>query len=251
MTTLERVPDLDSAPATDDRVALITGGGSGLGRATAEVLAAAGLRVVVADVRREAADETVAGLDGSDALAVTLDVRDAASAATAVRAAVDRFGTLDVLVNNAGTDVTKAFDEMSADEWGRVIDVNLRGPMTMTQAALPVLRDSGRGHVVNIVSTAAKRAWTEASAYHASKWGLLGFSHSLHAEARRYGLRVTAVVCGGMRTPFILDRFPDTPLENLMDPHAAARAIRFVLDQPDGVVIPELMVLPLNETSWP
>jgi NADP-dependent 3-hydroxy acid dehydrogenase YdfG len=251
MTTLERTTDLESTRPVDDRVVLITGAGSGLGRATAEVLAGAGMRVVAADVRRDAVDETLDGLDGADALAVTLDVRDAASAEAAVRAAVDRFGRLDVLVNNAGTDVTKAFDEMSADEWQRVIDVNLRGPMTMTQAALSALRVSGRGHVVNVASTAAKRAWTEATAYHASKWGLLGFSHSLHAEARRYGVKVTAIVCGGMRTPFILERFPDTPLENLMDPHAPARAIRFALDQPDDVVIPELMVLPVRETSWP
>ncbi|HET7028453.1 MAG TPA: SDR family oxidoreductase [Candidatus Limnocylindrales bacterium] len=238
-------------PGVDDRVVLITGSGSGLGRATANVLAAAGLRVVVADLRLDAARETAAALDPEQAIAVPLDVRDGASASSAVAAALDRFGRLDVLINNAGTDVTKAFDVMSADEWGRVIDVNLRGPMTMTQAALPALRDSGHGHVVNITSTAAKRAWTEATAYHASKWGLLGFSHALHAEARRYGVKVTAVVCGGMQTPFILDRFPDVPLENLMDPAHAARTIRFVLDQPPEVVIPEVMVLPLHETSWP
>jgi NAD(P)-dependent dehydrogenase (short-subunit alcohol dehydrogenase family) len=184
-------------------------------------------------------------------LPVVLDVRSAESAAEAVAAGLRRFGRLDVLVNNAGTDVTKAFDEMTPDEWGRVLDVNLRGPMTMTQAALRALRSSGRGHVVNITSTAAKRAWTEATAYHASKWGLLGFSHSLHAEARRYGLKVTAVVCGGMRTPFILDRFPDVPLENLMEPRHVGATIRFVLDQPPEVVIPEVMVLPMRETSWP
>jgi len=234
-----------------DRVYVVTGGGRGLGRATAEVLSAAGLRVVAADVREATAAESVEALDGAEALAVALDVRDEASAASLVDAAVERFGRLDVLVNNAGTDVTRAFDEMSPDEWSRVIDVNLRGPMNMTAAALPALRDSGRGHVVNIASTAAKRAWTEATAYHASKWGLLGFSHSLHAEARRYGVKVTAVVCGGMRTPFILDRFPDVPLENLMDPHRPAETIRFVLSQPPDVVIPEVMVLPMHETSWP
>jgi NADP-dependent 3-hydroxy acid dehydrogenase YdfG len=244
---IERV----APPAADERVVLITGAGSGLGRATAEVLGAAGLRIVAADLRADTAADTIAALDTEHALAVPLDVRDASSAEAAVRATLDRFGRLDVLINNAGTDVTKAFDEMTADEWGRVLDVNLRGPMTMTQAALPALRRSGRGHVVNITSTAAKRAWTEATAYHASKWGLLGFSHSLHAEGRRYGVKVTAVVCGGMRTPFILDRFPDVPLENLMDPHHAAETIRFVLSQPPDVVIAEVLVLPVNETSWP
>src|SRR5947209_3750346 len=100
-------------------------------------------------------------------------------------------------------------DEIDPDAWDRVIDVNLRGPAVTTRAALPQLRASGRGHIINITSTAAKRAWPNASAYHASKWGLLGFSHAMHAEARAYGVKVTAVVCGGMRTPFLLDRFRD------------------------------------------
>jgi NAD(P)-dependent dehydrogenase (short-subunit alcohol dehydrogenase family) len=184
-------------------------------------------------------------------LAVTLDVRDPDSARAAVAAAVEQLGRLDVLVNNAGTDVTKDFAEMTPEEWRRVLEVNLHGPMLMSQAALPALRDSGRGQIVNIASTAAKRAWTEATPYHASKWGLLGFSHSLHAEARRYGVRVSAVVAGGMRTPFILERFPDTPLENLLDPRRVAETIRFVLERPQDTVIPEVMVLPIRETSWP
>ena len=79
------------------------------------------------------------------------------------------------------------------------------------------------GHIVNIASTAAKRAWANASAYHASKWGLLGFSHALHVEARAFQVKVTAVVSGGMRTPFLLDRFPDIDVENLQEPdHVAA-----------------------------
>jgi short-subunit dehydrogenase len=102
----------------------------------------------------------------------------------------------------------------------------------------------------HVVSTAAKRAWANASAYHASKWGLLGLSHALHVEGRRYAIKVTAVISGGMRTPFILDRFPDTPLDVLQDPRNVAETIRFVLAQPAETVIPEVMVLPMRETSW-
>ena len=80
------------------------------------------------------------------------------------------------------------------------------------------MRYQGRGHIVNIVSTAAKRAWANASAYHASKWGLLGLSHALHVEARPQNVKVTAVVAGGMRTPFLLDRFPD------LDPGRSSRS---------------------------
>jgi short-subunit dehydrogenase len=113
------------------------------------------------------------------------------------------------------------------------------------------MRKHGGGHIVNVVSTAAKRAWANASAYHASKWGLLGLSHALHVEGRKHRIKVTAVIAGGMRTPFILERFPDTDPGLLQDPRNVAETIRFVLTQPEESVIPEVMVLPMRETSWP
>jgi NADP-dependent 3-hydroxy acid dehydrogenase YdfG len=158
---------------------------------------------------------------------------------------------LDVLINNAGVDKTAAFEELSLEDWDRILAVNLRGPVVMTRAALPALRASGHGHIVNIASTAAKRAWENASAYHATKWGLLGLSHALHTEGRRVGVKVTAVVAGGMRTPFLLERFPDLDPELLQDPRNVAETIRFVLEQPAETVIPEVTVLPMRETSWP
>ena len=102
-----------------------------------------------------------------------------------------------------------------------------------------------------MASTAARRAWPNASAYHASKWGLMGLSHALHAELRAEGLKVSAVIAGGMRTPFLLDRFPDIDVDTLQDPANVARAVRFVLTQPAETVVPEIMVLPMRETSWP
>ena len=107
------------------------------------------------------------------------------------------------------------------------------------------------GSIINITSTAAKRTWANASAYHASKWGLLGLSHALHVEARPCNVRVTAVVAGGMRTPFIMDRFPDTDPGVLQEPENVAKAVLFALTQPEGTVVPELTVLPMRETSWP
>jgi NAD(P)-dependent dehydrogenase (short-subunit alcohol dehydrogenase family) len=234
------------------RIVLVTGAGSGLGEATSRTLARAGMTVVAADIAVDHARRTADGItdDGGQALAVELDVRDPASAAAAVEAATGRFGRLDVLINNAGTDVTAAFEEIDAAAWDRVLDVNLRGPVVMTRACLPALREAG-GDIVNITSTAAKRAWENASAYHASKWGLLGFSHALHSEARQYGVRVTAVVCGGMRTPFLLERFPDLDPGVLQDPATVAQTIRFVLDLPRESVIAEVLVLPMRESSWP
>ncbi len=252
MSVVESRPRAAGATVLDGRVALITGAASGLGAATADVLAAAGMRVVLADIDASGAERTAARLvhGGGEALALTLDVRDAGAAGGVLRATLDRFGGLDVLVNNAGTDLTLPFEEIPVDAFDRVIDVNLRGPVVMTRAALPALRER-RGHVVNIASTAAFRGWPNASAYHASKWGLRGLGQGLFTELREHGIRLTTVFAGGMRTPFILERFPDTPLENLQEPRTVAGVIRSVLELPRESVIPEITVLPVNETSWP
>ena len=235
------------------RVALVTGGAQGLGAAICRTLGAAGVVVVAADMQEERAAETVRAIqaDGGEGMALRLDVTDAAQAAEAVQQVVARYDRLDILVNNAGMDVTLPVEELSVADFDRVLAVNLRGPFLLAKAVFPVMQRRGRGHIVNIISTAAKRAWANATAYHASKWGLLGLSHALHVEGRACGIKVTAIVNGGMRTPFILDRFPDTPLENLQDPKNVAETIRFLLTQPDETVIPEVTVLPMRETSWP
>lgn len=234
-------------------VALVTGGARGLGEATCRVLAEAGARVVVADIREEQAQTVAASIcaAGGEALALPLDVTDPRSAEEAVRRVVDERGALDVLVNAAGIDVTAAAEELSAEQWRKILAVNLDGPFFLSRAALPQMREQGRGHIVNIASTAAKRAWANASAYHASKWGVLGLSHALHVEARAYGVKVTAVVSGGMRTDFLFERFPDLDPGLLQDPRTVAETIRYALLLPDESVIPELTVLPMRETSWP
>lgn len=235
------------------KVALVTGGGQGLGAATCRALGEAGLVVVPADLRLELAEETAKNLEatGCRIMPLQLDVSDAGQVQETVRKVMDEFGRLDVLINNAGTDKTLSIEELPIEDFNRVLAVNLLGPFLTSKAVLPVMRQQGGGQIINIVSTAAKRAWANASAYHASKWGLLGFSHALHVEGRPHNIRVTALVAGGMRTPFLLDRFPDIDLENLQDPMNVAEVITFLLNTPEGTVIPELMVLPMRETSWP
>jgi NAD(P)-dependent dehydrogenase (short-subunit alcohol dehydrogenase family) len=235
------------------KVALVTGGGRGLGEAICRTLADAGAIVLAGDVREDLAEQAVASIReaGRRAESLRLDVTDEAGAAGAIERIVGRHGRLDVLVNNAGVDLTVSVDELSVADWDRILAVNLRGPFLMSKLALKPMRAQGRGHIVNIVSTAAKRAWANASAYHASKWGLLGLSHALHVEARPQNIKVTAVVAGGMRTPFLLDRFPDLDPAVLQDPANVAETVRFVLSQPDETVIPEVLVLPMRETSWP
>jgi NAD(P)-dependent dehydrogenase (short-subunit alcohol dehydrogenase family) len=224
-----------------------------LGEAVCRTLAAAGAAVAAADLRTELVEGVADRLrsSGGRGLALRLDVGDEEQAADAVRRVVAELGRLDVLVNNAGTDMTLSVEELSFADWDRVLRTNLRGPFVLSKVAFPVMRGQGRGHIVNVVSTAAKRTWANASAYHASKWGLLGLSHALHVEGRKHNIKVTAVIAGGMRTPFILDRFPDVDPGVLQDPANVAETIRFVLTQPDETVIPEVMVLPMRETSWP
>ena len=232
---------------------LVTGAGSGLGADLCRTLAGAGMHVVAADIQMgllDALADEVQGTGGSIE-AARLDVLDADACEALVHGIRGRRGRLDVLINNAGTDRTRGIEALSVADIDHVLGVNLRGPFVLSKAALAVMHTQGGGYIVNVVSTAAKRAWANASAYHASKWGLLGLSHALHVEARPYGIRVTALLAGGMRTPFVLDRFPDTPLENLQDPRNVAETVRFLLTMPLESVIPELMIIPMRETSWP
>lgn len=235
------------------KVALVTGGGRGLGEAICRVLGSAGATVIVADIRQETGQKVAQEINagGGAAAAIALDVTDDEQAKAVIESVCQQHDRLDILINNAGVDVTLPVDELPLDDWNRVMRVNLGGPFIMSRHALVAMKQQGSGHIVNVASTASKRAWANASAYHASKWGLLGFSHALHVEARKFNIKVTAVISGGMRTPFLLERFPDIDLNNLQDPMNVAKTVQFVLTQPAETVIPEVMVIPMRETSWP
>jgi NAD(P)-dependent dehydrogenase (short-subunit alcohol dehydrogenase family) len=240
-------------PSLEDKCALVTGGGRGLGAAICRELARGGALIAVAD-RDAAGAKAVAEsirAAGGRAAPLELDVTSETQAAAAMRSLVDLYGRCDILVNNAAIDFTVPIDELTLEQWDAVLRVNLRGPFVMSQIAAKAMKAQGGGQIVNIASTAAKRAWANASAYHASKWGLLGLSHALHAELRPHRIKVSAVVAGGMRTPFLLDRFPDIDPGVLQDPANVAATIRFLLTLPEETVIPEVMVLPMRESSWP
>lgn len=234
-----------------NKVALVTGGGQGLGAAICHELATAGATILVAD-RSERANKTVEALaaTGAHAHALQGDVGNEKDVQLFIDEARKRYGRLDAIVNNAGIDVTTGVEALRIEDWDAIIRTNLRGPFLLSKLALPLLKES-EGDIVNVASTAAKRGWPNASAYHASKWGLLGLSYALHAEFRAHGVRVTAVIAGGMRTPFLLERFPDLDPAKLQDPRDVARAVRFALTQPRESVVAEITVLPVQETSWP
>ena len=242
-----------TVPALEGKIALVTGGAGGLGTAICKVLNREGSIVTVADIREDKANAVAKELSGTGtkACGLALDICDETQVAKAIDNIVSEFGRLDVLVNNAAIDKTVSVEELSLEEWDRIMATNLRAPFLLSKYVMPLMRQAGQGHIINIVSTAAKRAWPNAAAYHASKWGLLGLSHALHTEARPHGVKVTAVIAGGMRTPFLLDRFPDIDTTLLQDPANVAETVRFVLSQPAETVIPEVMVIPMRESSWP
>ena len=220
------------------QVALVSGGGRGLGAAICAELAQAGYDVIAADLRFP---------KESSCRNMKLDL----SREDEIAKAIGGLDRLDVLVNNAGIDFTLPIEELSVNQWDAVLSVNLRAPFLLAKHASRLMKAQGGGAIINIASTAAKRTWPNASVYHASKWGLLGLSHALHAELRPHRIKVSAVVAGGMRTPFLLDRFPDIDPGVLQDPANVAKTVRFLLTLPEESVIPEVMVIPMRESSWP
>lgn len=236
----------------DGKIALVTGGGSGLGAAIAQEFCRQGIKTIVADINLSKAKAIAQKIEstGGKAVAVEFDVTNGEKVTHQLEEIVKQYGGLDILVNNAGVDLTTSIPEMPSDKWNQIIATNLTGPFLLSKEALKLMQNK-KGNIINIVSTAAKRSWANASAYHASKWGLLGFSHALHVEGRQMGVKVTAVICGGMRTPFLLERFPDIDISTLQPPENVAKAIAGVLTLPEETVIPEITVLPMKESSWP
>ena len=165
----------------DNRKALVTGGASGFGREIARTLNAAGAAVAVVDLDAERAGQTATEL-GDGAIGIGADVRSAADVRAAVERAVEAFGGLDTLVISAGIFHMGELDGVTEEDWDRTLDVNLKGAFLVTQAAMPHLRDSGRGRVVMISSDAGKRGFTALAPYTASKFGLNGLMESVAAE---------------------------------------------------------------------
>lgn len=240
-----------------NKVVLVTGAGSGLGEATARAFAATGCIVACVDINGQAAERVSRDLEAHDVKSVALqcDVSNAEAIFGTVTAVEAQFGRLDIVVNCAAVDHTVSVDEMTIEQWDQVIDVNLRAPFVMAKAVMPIMRRQNSGHILNIASTAATRAWANAAAYHASKWGLIGFSRGLGVEGRPYGIRVTTIIPGGMRTHFF-DRFVEQGIpmpdeRNLQDPANVAQVIVFATRVPPESALQEVIITPMTETSWP
>jgi NAD(P)-dependent dehydrogenase (short-subunit alcohol dehydrogenase family) len=200
-----------SSSGLRDSSVIVTGAGSGIGRATALRFAQEGAKVVVADLNGDAAKEVVAEIQaaGGTAVAVTGDLSDPAVVDEVVTTAVDTFGGLDVLVNNAGImDRMSAAAEVSDAEWERVIRVNLTAPFLLTRAALPHMLAKGKGAIVNTASEAALRGSAAGTAYTVSKHGVVGLTRSVAVMYRNAGIRANAIAPGGTKTGIVLDVDP-------------------------------------------
>jgi NAD(P)-dependent dehydrogenase (short-subunit alcohol dehydrogenase family) len=183
----------------ENRRALITGGASGFGREIAQTLKAAGAAVAVVDVNAERAEETAAEL-GSDAIGIGADVRSASDVRAAVDRTVEAFGGLDTLVVSAGVFHMGELDSVTEEDWDRTLDVNLKGAFLVTQAAMPHLRESGRGRVVMISSDAGQRGFAALAPYTASKFGLNGLMESIAAEVAADNVTVNTLCPVGCPT---------------------------------------------------
>jgi NAD(P)-dependent dehydrogenase (short-subunit alcohol dehydrogenase family) len=235
------------------KVTLVTGGGRGLGEAICRELASAGAKVIIVDVRKDLIEKLAKELQsqGAEAFAYEVDLMNEKQIQNLFETIQKEHGGLDFLINNAGIDKTVSVEELDIMDWDCIVAVNLRAPFITSKLAFPMMREKGGGHIVNICSTAAKRAWPNAAGYHATKWGLLGLTEALHTEGRPLGIKVTALIAGGMRTPFLFDRFPDLDPNLLQDPKNVAETVHYLLTQPKETVISEVMVIPMRETSWP
>jgi NADP-dependent 3-hydroxy acid dehydrogenase YdfG len=186
-----------------EQVALITGGGTGIGRAFAEALAGAGCRVVIAsrrtDVLRRTADEINAAVSSEQVFPYHFDIRVREQTEELAADVFNRWQAIDVLVNNSGLAVPETVDEMTDDGWETVMDTNLRGVMQLVRAVLPFMRRNDFGDIVNISSQAGKHGYADVPSYCASKFGLLGYAEALRDDVRKSGANIRIFnLCPGL-----------------------------------------------------
>jgi NADP-dependent 3-hydroxy acid dehydrogenase YdfG len=247
-------------------VAVVTGASSGIGAATARRLAQAGASVALLARRKERLDTLVAEIEaaGGTALAVPSDIADQAQAEAAVQSAVDRFGRIDILINNAGLMLVGPIVGADVDEWERMLDVNVRGLLYVTHAALPHLLaaavDGPRNvaDVVNISSVAGRKASAQFGVYNLTKFGINGFTESLRQEVTRRHVRIGVLEPGAVVTELISHN-NEQMLSEMLEPFNAqherleaediADGIAFMVTRPRHASIAEMWVMPTDQVT--
>ena len=212
------------------QVALVTGAGTGIGASIAKALASEGAKIVLCGRRMEPLQSVVAGLP-TESLCLTCDVRDSEEVQACVANAIQRFGRLDILANNAGVFGIVPFEEMTAEYWDEVLDTNLKGAFHFSKAAWPHLKAS-KGQIVQISSIAGAQGFTGCSAYCASKHGLNGLSEVLAIEGKPHGIRILSICPGSVDTPLWQRLEGEETLARMMEPEDVADLVRWMVCSP-------------------
>ena len=230
------------------QVAIITGGGSGIGRCIAETFATAGAKVVVAGRREDRLSEVAASItkSGGAARGIATDITSEDSVAHLFSSAVESFGSVDILVNNAGSFGGGPTDEVSLSEWRAMIEVNLTGAFICSREAFRIMKAKRRGRIINIGSTSAKVPRPGSAAYAASKFGLDGLTRAMAIEAREFGVGVS-IIHPGNTVPGVWSGQEDkVQNEGLMDAANVAAIAALIAGMPPDVLLYESLVLPLG-----
>lgn len=198
----------------DGKVTIVTGAGRGIGRAIAEAATAEGAIIVASDIDAEAAERTAADL-GGEAIGIAADVSSAESVQALVDGVMDRFGRIDVLVNNAGWDKAGPFVESDPADWDRIIRINLYGVLHTSRSVLPIMSERKSGSVVNIASDAGRVGSSGEAVYSATKGGIIAFTKTAAREVARHGVRVNCV-CPGPTDTQLLAEFAGEKLRNAL-----------------------------------
>ncbi|MCP5195237.1 MAG: SDR family oxidoreductase [Gammaproteobacteria bacterium] len=223
-----------------DKVAIVTGGASGIGQATCLALAQAGTRVVVVGRNASRIQATLAEMDpptSGEHLGLALDVRDEADMQRMTAQTLEHFGRIDILVACAGVlrsdgRTLKTLTQLSIPEWDEVLDTNLRGVFLSNHAVLPTLLQQRRGDILNVSSVSGRQGRAYDAPYCASKFGVIGFSESLAVEVQSHGIRVQTVLPGAIKTPIWRQNGPIPPPTNALPPERVANLIIFMLALP-------------------
>jgi clavulanate-9-aldehyde reducatase len=243
----------------EGKVVAITGASSGIGEATALACVEAGAKVALAARRADRIEELAQRIrdGGGEAVAIATDVADEASARAFVEGAHEQLGGLHGLVNNAGVMLLGPVEGADMDQWRTMVDVNCLGLLYCTHAALPIMREEGAGHIVNVSSVAGRVASLGSAVYNLTKWGVVGFSEGLRQEALHANVRVTIIEPGFVETelqghnegnPIVMEAIDK--MREQMDPLQAsdiADAIAYALTRPQHVAINEVLIRPTKQ----
>ena len=241
----------------EGKVVVITGASSGLGEAAAHHLAEEGARVVLAARRNERLEALAEEIteSGGEALPITTDVTEREQVQALVDAAVEEFGRIDVMLNNAGIMPASRLDRLKVDEWDQMIDVNLKGVLYGIAAALPYMREQSSGHIINVASDAGHKVHPTEAVYAATKHAVRALSEGLRQEVKPYGLRTTIISPGAVESELpetVTDEEVAEEVQEVYEEHAIsadsfARAVAFAIGQPEAVDVNEILYRPTSQ----